>query len=215
MADNHLVSHPARNRVTPLGDIEAFALRGAWTGNRGKLHRGHEIVRPYASKLWIVCALKFRGRWREQWQPNRYTFLYFHDEAVAFAAGHRPCAVSRRAAYNAFRNAWSAELGGDVPSAAVMNEQLHSERLVPGSRRRRVCPVPWRNLPDGAFVQFDDEPHLVLGDHLVRWKRTGYAMGSRRPVNGLAIAITPPSTLGALRGGYPLQIDDAAFGFAK
>ena len=35
---------PARNRVTPTGDIEAIPLRGAWTGNRGILHAGHEIV---------------------------------------------------------------------------------------------------------------------------------------------------------------------------
>jgi len=34
---------PARNRVTPLADIEAIALRGAWMGNRGILHRGREI----------------------------------------------------------------------------------------------------------------------------------------------------------------------------
>ena len=49
---------PARNRVTPMGEIEAFPLRGAWTGNRGILHRGREIVRFHASDLWITCALR-------------------------------------------------------------------------------------------------------------------------------------------------------------
>jgi hypothetical protein len=34
---------PSPNRVTPMGDIEAFALRGAWTGNRGIIHEGREI----------------------------------------------------------------------------------------------------------------------------------------------------------------------------
>jgi hypothetical protein len=57
---------PARNRVTPTGEIEAIALRGAWTGNRGILHCGREIVRFHASDLWITCALEFRGRWHEQ-----------------------------------------------------------------------------------------------------------------------------------------------------
>ena len=198
-----------------MGDIEAFPLRGAWTGNRGVLHRGEEIVRPFASKLWIVCALEFRGRWREQWLANRYTSLFFHDEALAFAAGHRPCAECRRAAYNAYRDALAAELGGAAPSAAEMNEQLHSERLVPRTRQRRSHPEPWRDLPDGAFVRLDDEPHLVLGDRLVRWTREGYAEGVRRPTHGPAAAITPPSTLGVLRGGYPLQIDDGAFRFAR
>ena len=55
---------PSRNRVTPMGDIVAIPLRGAWTGNRGILHSGREIVRFHASDLWITCALEFRGRWR-------------------------------------------------------------------------------------------------------------------------------------------------------
>jgi hypothetical protein len=59
---------PARNRVTPTGDIETISLRGAWTGNRGILHFGHEIVRFHASDLWITCALEFRGRRHEQWK---------------------------------------------------------------------------------------------------------------------------------------------------
>jgi hypothetical protein len=80
---------PAQNRVTPTGDIEAIPLRCAWTGNRGILHSGREIVRFHAGDLWIACALEFRGRWHEQWRPHHYTFLYFYDEAVSFAAGHR------------------------------------------------------------------------------------------------------------------------------
>ena len=124
---------PARNRVTPTGDIEAIPLRGAWTGNRGILHSGHEIVRFHASDLWITCALEFRGRWHQQWQPHHYTFLYFHDEAVSFAAGHRPCAECRRESYNAYRAAWSEGLEVNLPSAHQMNQQLHAERIVRGN----------------------------------------------------------------------------------
>ena len=36
---------PYRNRVTPDGEVVAIALRGAWTGNRGIIHAGEEIVR--------------------------------------------------------------------------------------------------------------------------------------------------------------------------
>ena len=84
-----------QNRVTPLGDLVAIPLRGAWTGNRGCIHAGKDIARFHPENLWIICALQFRGRWNQQWQPHHYTFLYFHDEAVAFAAGHRraPSAV--------------------------------------------------------------------------------------------------------------------------
>ena len=132
------VESPARNRVTPIGDIEAIPLRGAWTGNRGILHSGSEIVRFHASDLWITCALQFRGRWHEQWQPHHFTFLYFHDEAVSFAAGHRPCAECRRDDYNAYRAAWAEALGVALPSAKLMNQQLHGERIVRGTHRRRV-----------------------------------------------------------------------------
>ncbi len=98
---------PHRNRVAPTGEIVAVPLRGAWTGNRGCLHRGTEIVRQWASPHWLICTLQYKGIRREQWVPRRLTWLFFHDEAVAFAAGHRPCALCRREAYNAFRVGWA------------------------------------------------------------------------------------------------------------
>ncbi len=200
----------ARNRVTPLGDIEAFPLRGAWTGNRGIIHRGREIVRFHASDLWITCALEFRGRWREQWLPHHFTWLFFHDEAVSLAAGHRPCAECRRASYNAYREAWAEGLAVPAPGAREINRRLHGERIFPGSHRRRFHPVPWAGLPDGAFVLIDETPALVLGDGLVEWTREGYGARRPRPRRGEATAITPPSSLAALRAGYPLQIDPGA-----
>jgi hypothetical protein len=197
----------ARNRVTPMGEIEAFPLRGAWTGNRGILHRGHEIVRFHASDLWITCALEFRGRRHQQWQPHHYTFLYFHDEAVSFAAGHRPCAECRRDSYNAYRAAWAEARGVDPPSARLMNRQLHAERIARGTHRRRIHQLPWSDLPDGAFVLLDTTPALVIGDHLTEWTRQGYRDRRNRPSRGTADVITPPSTLAAFRAGYPVQID--------
>ena len=149
---------PARNRVTPTGDIEAIPLRGAWTGNRGILHVGHDIVRFHASDLWITCALEFRGRWRAQWQPHRYTYLFFHDEAVSLAAGHRPCAECRRPSYNAYRAAFAEGLGVEIPTAAEMNRQLHSERIVRGTHRRRLHRLHWVDLPDGTFVCLQRPP---------------------------------------------------------
>jgi hypothetical protein len=202
---------PARNRVTPLGDIESFALRGAWTGNRGILHRDREIVRFHASDLWITCALRFRERWREQWLPGRFTWLYFHDEAVSFAAGHRPCAECRRASYEAYRAAWADGLGVRPPSAKEINRQLHGERIVRGTHRRRVHELGWSGLPDGVFVLLDPvTPMLVAGDALVEWTREGYRGRRARPLRGNAQVLTPPSTIAALRAGYPVQIDARA-----
>ncbi len=201
---------PDRNRVTPTGDIEAFPLRGAWTGNRGILHRDREIVRFHTSDLWITCALEFRGRWREQWLPRRWTALFFHDEAVSFAAGHRPCAECRRESYNAYRHAWADGLAVAEPSAKDINRQLHGERIVRGTHRRRFHPTPWTDLPDGTFVSEDGAPALVIGDDLVEWTPAGYGRHRRRPPRGDALVVTPPSTVAVLRAGYPVQIDEAA-----
>ena len=201
---------PGRNRVTPTGDIEAIPLRGAWTGNRGILHSGQEIVRFHASDLWITCALEFRDRWHEQWQPHHYTFLFFYDEAVSFAAGHRPCAECRRASYNAYRSAWAEGLEVGEPPAKQMNRQLHRERIVRGTHRRRIHELAWAGLPDGAFVLLDGAPAVVVGDHLSEWTREGYRTRRARPARGAARVLTPPSTVAALRAGYRVQIDDGA-----
>jgi hypothetical protein len=201
---------PARNRVTPTGDIVAIPLRGAWTGNRGILHRDREIVRFHGSDLWITCALQFKGRHQEQWRPGHYTFLFFHDEAVSFAAGHRPCAECRRPSYNAYRSAWATGLGVELPSARDMNRQLHRERLVPGTHQRRIHELRWNDLPDGTFVLLDGVPAVLVGDHLAEWAHDGYGRRRVRPRAGLVAALTPPSTVAALRAGYEAQIDPSA-----
>ncbi|QRP43423.1 hypothetical protein [Amycolatopsis sp. FDAARGOS 1241] len=201
-------SSPARNRVTPLGEIVAIPLRGAWTGNRGVLHSGREIVRTHASDLWLTCRLEFRGRWREQWLPRRYTHLFFHDEAVSFAAGHRPCGECRRADYVRYRDTWARVLDVPPPSARAVNRQLHTERLA--GRRRRLHPMAWRDLPDGAFVLLDDVPAVVVDGELTEWTTSGYGIHHRLPREGTAQVITPPSTLAVLRGGYAVQIDPSA-----
>jgi len=195
-----------RNRVTPLGDIVSTPLRGAWTGNRGCLHRGREIVRFHAGDLWITCALRFNDRWSPLWRPGRFTWLFFHDEAVAFAAGHRPCGECRRAAYVAYRDAWP----GPAPGARELNRVLHAERLHAGTHRRRLHAAAWRDLPDGAFALVDDTPAVVVGDHVTPWTPAGYGAPRARPTAGSAVLITPPSTVAVLRAGYPVQIDAAA-----
>jgi len=50
-----------------------------------------------------------------------WTELFFLDEAVALAAGHRPCFFCRRTAAEAFRTAWSKAKGGKAPLAPEMD----------------------------------------------------------------------------------------------
>src|ERR1700739_433376 len=99
---------PLQNRVNPSGVIFASPARGTLMGHRGGvLHNPQgESVRQYASRRWITCLLEFKGRHRVVMSPGRYTELFFLDEAVALAAGHRPCAECRRARVNDFRRAW-------------------------------------------------------------------------------------------------------------
>ncbi len=226
---------PMRNRVTPLGDIVAIEQRGAWLGNRGVLHEGTDVVRFHRSDLWIICRLKYRD-WRlAQWQPGHFTVLYFFDEAVALAAGHRPCALCRRADYNAFRQAWLAgadpaeaspgteaaakaaarrtgatTLAGALPLAKELDRQLHAERIVRGTHRRRLHAMSWQALPQGTFVAFDGRPGMVLADSVHPWTPEGYLQPLPRPGSGTVEVITPPSTVAALRGGYRPQLDAGA-----
>jgi hypothetical protein len=200
---------PARNRVSPRGDIIAVAGRGAWMGNRGRLHEGRaarDIVRNHRGKAWITCVLAFRARFSEQWVPNHYTQLFFFDEAFAFAAGHRPCAECRRGDYNAYRQKWHQTHGGARPYAKDMDDVLHRERTAP----YRL--LPWNDLPDGVFVEADDGPAVVLGDQLAVFDEKAYTYRRVlvRPTRGSAPVLTPPSTVAILRAGYPVQVDPSA-----
>jgi hypothetical protein len=198
---------PARNRVTPYGDLAAIPLRGALTGNRGILHEGREIVRFHQHDSWVTCSLEYKGLRREQWVAHRMTWLFFHDEAVSFAAGHRPCALCRRNDYDRYRAAWAAALGGPAPSAKEINRVLHGERIVRRTHRRRLHEARARDLPDGVFVELDGAPHVLTGDAAVAWTVEGYGDPRARPRSGPLTVITPPSTVAALRAGYAPQID--------
>jgi hypothetical protein len=177
-------------------------------------------VRFHGGDLWITCALEFRGRWQAQWRAGHYTLLFFHDEAVSFAAGHRPCGECRRERYDAYRAAWAAGSGGgEAPTAREMNRQLHRERLVPRTHQRRLHEMEWADLPDGVFVVVDGTPAVVVGDHLTEWTYEGYGTRRARPRRGAATVLTPPSSVAAFHGGrnrsgseggYAVQVDGAA-----
>ncbi len=202
---------PECNRVTPLGDVVTASLRGAWMGNRGVIHggrdgpAGHEIVRSHTTLAWITCALAHRDWVAPRWEPGRWTALFFHDEAVALAAGHRPCALCRRPAFAAYRDL-VREAVGERLMAPDLDRRLHTERLDPATRRRRWHDEPWSGLPDGAFVIVDGQPTLVTGDGLRAWTVQGYGDPQPRPRRGTVSVVTPPTSLAALRGGYPVQI---------
>jgi hypothetical protein len=194
---------PRQNRVTPLGDLIADPARGLVYGNRGCLHDDTErIRRRYNGKRWIACRLRFRGWHRAPlMQPGRFTELFFLDEATAFAAGHRPCALCRREDYDRFVEIWRRFHPGQTGADAI-DAQLHGERLDPDTRGQRHHDAPIDELPDGTFVLFEGAPRLVRGKELLRWTPSGYAGSTPRPSRGRALLITPPSSVEILGTGW-------------
>ena len=191
--------------MTPLGELVDDGARGLVYGNRGCLHddRG-EIRRQWQGRRWIACVLEFRGRKRELVQPGRYTELFFLDEATAFAAGHRPCALCRSADFRRFVELWTVRHPGETKVDAI-DRRLHAERLDDARRGRRTHAAPYADLPDGAMVVVDHEPWLVRGRHLRRWSFGGYTDRASRK-RGTAEVLTPPSLVTVLASGWSGEV---------
>ncbi len=182
---------PFRNRVTPLGELVATPERGLLYGNRGRLHDEHGVIRrEWQLKRWISCRLEFRGRYRAggPLAPNRYTGLFFLDEATALAAGHRPCAECRNADYRSFLALTGAA------RADELDDRLQAER-------GRLHESELGELPAGTFVMLGGEPWLVLGSEFLRWTAGGYS--ERRPRHsGRVDVVTPPTSVRVLAAGW-------------
>jgi hypothetical protein len=194
---------PLQNRVTPFGDIIAIPQRGMFTGNRGIIHDPATrtlLKRRWASKAWLTCLCEFKNRRRAVMARRSWTELFFLDEAVALAAGHRPCFFCRREAAETFRNAWARGRAVKVPPAAEMDAVLHDERLDRGHKRLHALPRPAGELPDGSAIAADGNAYILARGRAFRWTAAGYADPVEIP--GAGALLTPPSTLGALRAGY-------------
>jgi hypothetical protein len=137
---------------------------------------------------------------------RRYTELFFLDEAVAFAAGHRPCAECRRERFNAFKEAWRRAAGLNcLPYADEMDLELHSARI----ERRRNYAAPIGSLPDGCFVEIGGQAHLIWNDALFLWVPEGYMGRKARPNDSIAAVLTPKPIVECMRHGYRPEIHDS------
>ena len=200
---------PLQNRVDPWGDLHAVPARGTLTGNRGCLvnDRG-ELVRHHQSRAWITCRLEFKDWKHPLARPRTWTPLFFLDEAVALAAGHRPCAFCRRADFNAYGGAVAEAEGlARPPTAREIDWRLSSERLAPGRGLPRAGDrKTWRaelaSLPIGTVIADGDGSPLLIDSHgLRKFGFKGWELA--RPLSeGLVEVLTPSTSVSALRGGF-------------
>jgi hypothetical protein len=185
-------------------------------GNRGgALHNERqEIVRQHKGHRWITCVLEFKGRSRKVMTPGLYTELFFLDEAVAFAAGHRPCAECRRSDFNAYMEAWRCRNTGGpgrIVLAPEIDAELHRARIGPSSTKV-TYEAALDSLPNGCFVEIDGGAHLVWDDALYLWSPERYAGRVPRPDHSVVRVLTPAPTVECFRGGYVPKVHESYCG---
>ena len=175
-------------------------------GNRGVLHDQTQTLGKarWRHKAWIICSLSFKGRHSEVMPTNGYTRLFFLDEAVALAAGHRPCYECRRNDYTTYMNHWASAHKSETSCASDVDNTLHSQRVHPSTRQQITATMPIDDLPDGIFIQLPNEPtpYLIFRDGLFAFRNSGYAPPVKRPKSTLVSVLTPLSTIKVLRSGF-------------
>ncbi len=192
---------PLQNRVLPTGEIVAHPTRGLFMGNRGRIHRPDRTlgVARWSLHAWLACVTCFRGRKRQVWGDS-YTELFFHDEAVALAAGHRPCYECRRADFRRFQAAWRTA-HGEPATAPALNARMHADRIGEGRAQRRHA-ARLGDLPHGSFVLHGDAPALLADRRLHRFDPGGYSPAEPADPDATVTVLTPRCTVAVLRAGY-------------
>src|SRR5262249_40023374 len=149
----------------------------------------------------------FGGRRRVVMAPNRYTELFFLDEATALAAGHRPCGECRRSDFRRFKATWLAAnpdrgLDPDPPIDAI-DRELHRGRLGPAGRPPSYL-AELGVLPDGVFVILPEGAGalLVWRGSLAPWSPAGYGALRQLPRDRQVSVLTPRSTTATIAAGY-------------
>lgn len=209
---------PRRNRVDPWGDLVSTPERGSFTGNRGCLVDGHEqVVRHHQSSAWIICTLAYRDQRVPLARPHAWTPIFFLDDAVALAAGHRPCGLCRRTEHLAYLRAVADALGLDRQILTPeIDRRLAAERMKRGRGLERAqdrlrWETPGRDLPDGTVVVDADIPTLLLGDRAFAFSFAGWQPGGPRP-GGTCTVLTPRTSVLALRTGFRPFLHPSATG---
>lgn len=204
---------PLQNRVDPWGQLQPVRSRGTRMGNRGILHVGDNIVRPWASKAWVTCVLDATFQKRSPFSPGTYSELFFLDEATAFAAGHRPCRVCQRQRHDAFNTAWTAaNTAGSAPTRLpikAIDKALHAERVRPDKTKQTYVAAA-ADLPVGTFFALAGQARMVWAAGPLTWSFHGYTQGDTVAPETQVEVLTPRSIVQLFRGGFRPQVHETA-----
>ncbi len=180
------------------------------TGNRGVLSfdgSGQLGTSRWKHPHWISCTLEHpKGRYQGPQPEGRWTPLFFLDEAVALAAGHRPCGYCRPAAYAAFKSAW-AKVNGPALHREI-DQCLHRSRV--GRDRVQITHrADAISLPKGSFISLEGIPHLVRGADCTPYSPTGYGAARGLPER-LVTVLTPLPMVAVLQAGFTPMLHPSA-----
>ena len=208
---------PLQNRVNPFSTLISTPERGAWTGNRGVIHNERkEIIKNHAVKYWITCLLEYKGARRSVMSPNRWTELFFLDEATAFAAGHRPCGFCRHTDFKRFKNLWLTTNGEQYGLTSktkmdIIDAFIHQERLDKNGLKKTFKST-LTALPNGTFITFDDmdKAYLWFQQNLYEWSFNGYTKVFQFDKNQEVNVLTPLSYVAVFKAGYVPEVHFSA-----
>lgn len=204
-----------QNRVNPFGELVATPEKGTLMGNRGCLHDCKGVIRKaFARRAWVTCRLQWKDIQRSVFTPDRYSELFFMDEATAFAAGHRPCNDCRKEAYQTFVALFSEVVGaGSRLKADEMDKRIHADRLTE-DRRQRTHFAKISSLPDGVIVLNPSQPKipcLLWRGRLWRWSFGGYSEPIGASDLDVAEVLTPSLICAVFAAGYPVTVHPSAY----
>jgi len=165
-------------------------------GNRGGPIPDVPGRRQWASTHWIYCHLAFKERERVFRNPGRkYTELFFFDEAVALAAGHRPCGECQHRRLLEYK----ATTFDTTVSVDLLDSILHRERRTPSY-------AEISSLPDGTFVDHGGRTVLLWSGAAYLWTPDrGYSEPHELAPTTRARVLTPDLTRRALAAGFTIR----------
>jgi hypothetical protein len=177
-------------------------------GNRGDLHAPDGTLwLKYRLRRWICCTTEeIEGKVTFD-TPGLYYPVFFCDEAVALAAGHRPCGWCRAADFERFRACWRAAhrlpFNAFLPARQI-DQHLHSARI---DRRGRQITFGARlgDLPDGVFLtlpEAPEQPMLLWKGALHPWSHACYEPPVEALSDNVVTVLTPAPIVAVIRAGY-------------